>query len=718
MAEGQLGAAEQAAVEQHVDRCAECRELLATLGRAVDVPTGDTTPQTLARGDSVGRYVVLDRLGAGGMGIVYSAFDPGLARRVALKLLRDEVLGSVDGEEAHARLVREAQALARLNHPNVLTVYEVATWGGQVYLALEFVDGADLRGWLTTQRSAEAILDVFLQAGEGLAAAHRAGLVHRDFKPGNVLIGTDGRPRVADFGLAQLAGERAPIPQTVFPSPSESDLTRPSVVMGTPGYMAPEQVHGGVVDARTDQFAFCVALYEALCGHRPFARGHDRDPLQRMSHEGGPMAPPPGTMPARVWTAVQRGLQLDPARRFASMDALLQVLAPRKKGRTAWGIAALAAIAVGATVGIGAFARGDVEPSAAQLEHVDAVVARARAAAEAERYLYPPPDDPQAATAYRAVLSLERIDDESRDVAAREARGLRDEFAGRLVKLGADVWDRPGGRAYALDLYAIALVFDPENAVARERAALTPGELALLRSKAAELEFTEAELVNAEPLIALAEPDAKERETRLRTVVRKRARKANLQKLLASWSPPDSGGNEGDGDLKDPFAGDRPAEASESSESSESSEEKNTPSGLRPVALPDVPVETLPGGTPSPERAGPLVKKGRAAIRRGDLGSASTFYSQALAHDARNHAALFGLSVVAFERGQYDRAIRLGKKAVGRAPRRGAYRIHLGDALFADVRYREAKAQYEKARSLGSRTAKGRLERVNKMLGS
>ena len=217
----------------------------------------------------IGRYLVIGPLGEGGMGLVFAAYDPQLDRKVAIKLVRPAYTES-SGGEAQARLVREAQALARLRHPNIVTVYEVGAFRDEVYVAMEFVDGVTLRTWqFEHARSWREIVRVYQAAGRGLAAAHRGGLVHRDFKPDNVLVTREGEPRVLDFGLA--------FSDTIKPAlghhaaPLDAHLTMTGALVGTPAYMSPEQFNGHGVDARTDVFAFCVALYEALYGVRPYA---------------------------------------------------------------------------------------------------------------------------------------------------------------------------------------------------------------------------------------------------------------------------------------------------------------------------------------------------------------------------------------------------------------------------------------------------------------
>ncbi|MFY0580423.1 serine/threonine-protein kinase [Cystobacter fuscus] len=242
-------------------------------------------PATLGRGTALDRYVVLEPLGQGGMGMVYAAYDSVLDRKVALKLLPP---GDVDGDtemtSGRARLLREAQAMARLSHPNVVAVYDVHQHGLQVFMAMELVEGQTLLQWQRQQkRGWKEILAAFLSAGRGLAAAHAAGLVHRDFKPTNVLVGKDGRVRVTDFGLARTHNAPPEEPSEPEPSPGtrdtspvkahsmlELELTQRGAVLGTPAYMAPEQFRGAAADARSDQFSFAVSLWEALYGERPF----------------------------------------------------------------------------------------------------------------------------------------------------------------------------------------------------------------------------------------------------------------------------------------------------------------------------------------------------------------------------------------------------------------------------------------------------------------
>jgi len=319
---------------------------------------GDAPPGAV----QIGHFVVLRVLGSGGMGIVYSAYDEKLDRKVAVKLLRGDL--STQTPRRQTRMVREAQAMAKLSHPNVVQIYEVGTHGGQIFLAMEFVEGGSLRRWLKDEdRSWREVLGMFIQAGRGLAAAHRAGIVHRDFKPDNVLVDKTGTAKVTDFGTARaavLSGGHAPVSDENTEEPTEEPTVSGSASMldqrltitgravGTPAYMSPEQHFGDPVDARSDQFGFCVALFEALYGDRPF-RGSDRAALAARVAEGTIPDPPPGTkVPSWVRRAVLRGLSSEPENRFPDMDALLAELdRDPHRGRKWLAAGAVAAVLLG-----------------------------------------------------------------------------------------------------------------------------------------------------------------------------------------------------------------------------------------------------------------------------------------------------------------------------------------------------------------------------------
>ncbi len=268
------------------------------------------------------------------MGIVYSAYDPQLDRRVALKVLRADLDEDSNGS---ARLLSEGQALARLAHPNVVEIYDVGVREDDVFIAMELVDGQTMNAWLKVERHFTEVLAILLGAGQGLAAAHAAGLVHRDFKPGNVLVGPGSRVRVVDFGLATPTEAWEPWSSVSDPGLGSDSNT----IAGTPRYMAPEQALGGTIDARSDQFSFCVTLYRALYGVFPFesSRGEPRDLELRR-----PRVPPRGgAVPRYLWPLIERGLAYDPDQRHPSMDALLRAIDPRRRrSLVAWGMGATA----------------------------------------------------------------------------------------------------------------------------------------------------------------------------------------------------------------------------------------------------------------------------------------------------------------------------------------------------------------------------------------
>ena len=340
-------------------------------------PQSAPTGVVLDRGQSIDRFVVLGLVGRGGMGEVYAAYDPELDRKIAIKLLRSRG----DVAEGRTRLLREAQAIAKLSHPNVVVVYDVGTFGDSIFIAMEFVEGHTLTGWMhAAPRSQHAIVQVFLAAGRGLAAAHAAGLVHRDFKPDNVMVTSDGQVRVMDFGLARQSGIAEPgatTPTEPGPLAPHVDLdstmklggrgggeaptstsgkylsvklTQTGAMLGTPAYMAPEQFAMQPTDARTDQFSFCVALYELLYGTRPF-RGESFLALMTSVSTGAVAeAPAKSRVPGWLRKVLLRGLEVAPERRHPSMDALLVALQTDptvRLRRLLAGVLALALVIVG-----------------------------------------------------------------------------------------------------------------------------------------------------------------------------------------------------------------------------------------------------------------------------------------------------------------------------------------------------------------------------------
>jgi formylglycine-generating enzyme required for sulfatase activity len=306
-------------------------------GRANARPASVTTGE-LATGAQLGRYVIVERVGTGAMGVVYGAYDPQLDRKIALKLIKP---GQGVKDTARARLLREAKAIARLQHPNVVAVHDVGVIDDQVFLAMEFVAGGTIKSWLAEKtRSWREILDVFIAAGRGLAAAHAAGLVHRDFKPDNVLLDKEHRPRVVDFGIArqagggddELAGDTGDSQDGTATLREGSGrhalatVTKAGTWVGTPAYMAPEQFLGERGDQKSDQFSFCVALYEALYGERPFAGDDMLSISVNVTTEQLRPLPKDRGVPTWIRRVILRGLKVEPAARWDSMAALIAAL--------------------------------------------------------------------------------------------------------------------------------------------------------------------------------------------------------------------------------------------------------------------------------------------------------------------------------------------------------------------------------------------------------
>ena len=413
-------------------------------------------PVALEAGARIGRYLILERVGSGAMGVVYGAYDPELDRKVALKLLDGD--GAGQDPIARARLLREAKAMARLTHPNVVVVHDVGVFEGRVFLAMEFLGGGTLKSWLAARpRTTREVTQIFAAAGRGLGAAHAAGLVHRDFKPENVLLDKEGRPRVVDFGLAREAsagsettdedvGRSGPAAGTralaLLPAGDGSGettlnplgtLTREGVIMGTPAYMAPEQFLGEATNEQTDQFSFCVALYEALYGERPFGG----DSLLRLVNNitDGKLRPAPENreVPAWIRRAVLRGVQADPAQRWPSMAPLIAALeddpVTRQRRRI---LAVVAGVLVVASLATGTQAifqrRRQLERQvAAHLDQAARASDASRSKAAALRDLrgrafaaFDAPDRTHGESLWRQVLALIPEVDAATDRAAQE----------------------------------------------------------------------------------------------------------------------------------------------------------------------------------------------------------------------------------------------------------------------------------------------------------
>jgi hypothetical protein len=334
------------------------------------LPTEPATPEALradqtelAPGTRVGRYTIARRIGAGGMGVVYQARDVGLGRLVGLKLM----LAHRDSNAAADRLLREARAMAGISHPNVVTVYDVGEYEGRLYYAMELMHGGTLREWLAQEkRTPRDVAHVMMQAARGLSAAHAAGLVHHDFKPDNVLVGANGSVRVSDFGLVRMA---TPVPPMTPSTDTGIPPADGNLIIGTPGYMAPEQLLGEPTDARTDQFSFCITLCEALYGEGPFKGQITTDVetkivVMKAVLAGDVQIPTSRAVPSWLRRIILRGLAADPAQRWPSLEMVADLIdRGLHRNRRFGGVAAAAALVAGSIVAT-VWAIGDRTPAA------------------------------------------------------------------------------------------------------------------------------------------------------------------------------------------------------------------------------------------------------------------------------------------------------------------------------------------------------------------
>lgn len=360
------------AVEAHVDSCANCRRAVAAALRT-GARSSPSAPAAVGPGTAVSRYLIIERVGVGAMGQVFSAYDPKLDRKVALKLLRPGVSSPTQQE----RLAREAQTLARLSHPHVVTVFDVGSWEDQVFVALEFVAGGSAREWARkTARPWREVLALYLQAGEGLAAAHDAGVVHRDFKPDNVLVAADGRAQLTDFGFAGAVSDTDRLRTSTA---GGHLLSASGAIIGTPAYMAPDQLEGVAATPASDQFSFSVALFEALCGVRPFEAERLEELVRRA--RAGEVRGWRAELPSALRRVLLRGLSAKPEDRFTSMRELLGALrqVSVRNRRLGWALGAASVLCVSA-VGLALYADRPALHAACQLAQArhDALVSRER----------------------------------------------------------------------------------------------------------------------------------------------------------------------------------------------------------------------------------------------------------------------------------------------------------------------------------------------------
>jgi tetratricopeptide (TPR) repeat protein len=507
----------------------------------------------------------------------------------------------------------------------------------------------------------------------------------------------------------------------------EQEMTDVGVLLGTRPYMAPELFEQSTGNAASDQFAFCVTLYELLHGERPFRSRTLFEHIEKVRLGKIPPFRPNREVPPWLHRVTVRGLSPQAGDRYSTIPALVEAmhLDRRRRRRRFFALTlAIPLLSTGAAVAAVAL---QPEPTQAEVDLTERIVTEARAAAAKGYFVHPPVDEPDYPTAFAKVLELEGFTGAVKGAAEGAATGLREEMASTLVRLGDTYYERPGGPPFAADFYAMALVFDPDNERALARATVTPGQLAALRTKAAEGGFSETELVAAEPLAVLADEDEVTRSKKVETMRRRGVQvsatsQARLEEVLGTApvevEAPKAARAEPKPVTEAPAAeGDVAAEPGQA-EPEEPQEELEADALEEPAK---VETRERPGGDTNgspdanhrdPKQAEAEAKLGRRAFSSGNFAEAERHYHKALQHDRRNLSALEGLTDLHFERSQYEKAVGFAKRATGIAPKRSRLHIKLGDAYFKVFRYNEARHAYKRADELGSRTAKGRLARL------
>jgi serine/threonine protein kinase/tetratricopeptide (TPR) repeat protein len=669
------------------------------------------------------RYRIVGWLGEGAMGTVYEARHADIDRVVAIKVLHPE--HTADARELD-RFRAEARAASNIGSPYIVDVFDFSELpDGRMFYVMERLRGRGLDGEVADgPMPAGRLVGILRQICKGMASAHDAGVVHRDLKPGNVILldprerdaqGRSDRVKLLDFGIAAMMGQRAD-------------------VLGTPAYMAPEQLRKQGVGAAIDVYALGCAAYELLCGEPPFV-GSVKEVLRQ--HLNSVPVPPSVranvSVPPAIERVVMRCLAKTPDERYADMRDLEAALceaqlearlvttwddlpvpdvaderrrklvakfaslaraSPKRRRRAT--ILAAAVLVIGLGVGT-SIMRAQAEPAVPEV--VTTLSREARDAAAAARFVYPPPDAPEATTAYGKVLELESLDSEERDPGRSEARSLREEFARTLVALGDRYWAIDGGRPFAIDYYAQAMLFDEANSRAHERGGLTPGQLADLQRKAETSAFSPVELEAAEPLAIMVEPDEQRRAQRLASFQDREApRSVVADARLDALAPRKA---------KRVERAPQPEPRPESPAPAQSSAAKDAP----PSAA-KTPTKPPPTATTDRARALELAREGRRALDEGDWRRAEPLFHAALESDHRCASASIGLSDLHFDRSEYAKAVRFAERAVAAAPSHGSYHIKLGDAYFRQLRYADARSAYKRARELGTKGAAERLQRL------
>ncbi|MEZ4448687.1 MAG: protein kinase [Nannocystaceae bacterium] len=696
------------------------------------------------------RYRLLRWLGEGGMGVVYEAEHVDIERRVAMKILRADLSQHADT----AKVFRdEARAANRVGSRNIVQIHDFGELpDGRLFFCMELLVGVDLTTYKDQGMEPGELCGVLRQVCKGLGAAHSAGIVHRDIKPENILLvneeGRGGLVKIVDFGVAAILG---------------GDQAGP--IAGTPHYMSPEQIIGAGFDGRLDQYAVGCMAYELLVSRPPF----DGDSIESvlMGHLKEDVPPPSRArsdraVPPALEAVILRCLAKDPDQRYDTMAELeaaiceAQIAAglrsawddlplpdvdpdrrewlaanmpglfvDQRPKRPRWLLPAGIGLAVALSI-TGTALYMSRPPPPEMVSEVESLAQEAKDAAIATRWVVPAEGEAVSTTAYGKIRKLEGMGGEIADEADARAGELRKEFAASLDSIGDGLWAQ-GGQSFAATYYGWALVFDPDDAHARERVPLTEPELALIRKRADTGEFLDADRRSADIALAVVATDPGEKKALLASAFRGDDKGATIQRALFADAARSSG-------LVDGASLDQ---ALDQAVGEPETPEVAATTGEPPEANDEVPVEPIPetpgkvGKTKKPKnedaalekavqdpvKSTELADKGKSALTKGNRAEAETLFHQALSYDSRNTAALAGLSDIYFDRGAYRKAVGFAERAVKIASTDKSLRIKLGDGYFGDLRYNDALTQYEKAAELGESRAAARIAKVKAKLG-
>ncbi len=689
-------------------------------------------------------YRVISWLGEGGMGIVYEAEHLDLGRHVALKLLHPHLC--VDSNQAE-NFRSEARMMTKVACDQIVQVYDFTTLeDGRLLYVMELLEGKTISFHAGKQMDIGRFVGIMRQACKGLYAAHSEGIVHRDIKPENLFILDNAEItdtlKIMDFGIAQMLALAS----------GGSELA------GTPLYMAPEQIRRQACDARTDIYGLGCTGYELLFGRAPFP-GTDVKNVLRQHLKTEVSFPKEPSYPTPLLDILRRCLAKNPDERWPDMlelEAALCEVQIASGFTTAWDHLPVPAIdpdrraaiianmpdperdfadlqgknhrrllsAAAIALGLMATAVWSQTQASSEDQRVEQLTRDAHDAAAKANFVYPPPGNPEAITAYRSVVALEDLDERNANEASQV---LRQEFGQTLRGLGDRYWDAPGGKGFAVDYYAQAIIFDSSLETATHRARISLGQLTVLRDRASSGSFEEEELLAVEPLQVLAmEMDATRRHAALSTLLAKRSDLSprtshQLTTLMRGSSSRMTPSPSLSHQLE--IAAQGPDATPSAGLSKSTTEKKSRPpsatslSKAKKRSRPSNDLGEKAASKREASKARKRVSRGRKAIKATRWALARTLLHQALEADSRSHAALIALSDLSFEQDNIPDAARYARRAVQLAPRNARYRMLLGDIYFRLSRYSDARTEYTTARKLGHRKAESGLKRLERILG-